>query len=90
MVCGNELLDFLWQVLVLGKAQSVSNMLYYYACTLFGGKCIMRVYTAALVFCEIYRIVQFADVVVQSSGTHLKAVCSQGACRLRSKIANLH
>ncbi len=70
MVSGDEVLDHFGQLYLLGQLQSVGHMADDDLGALFIAQILVRVDSARLVFGEEHRILHFADVMIQRSGTY--------------------
>ena len=89
VVLRDEVHDYLRQLLLHCTAQAILHVLNHYACTEIGRECLVGILTT-LVLGEKCRIVDFAYVVVEGSGTEQLRVCPNGVCSLGGKTAHLH
>ena len=89
MMLRDEVHNDLRQLLLHGTAQAILHVFDHDAGAEVGRESLVGI-LSSLILGEECRIVDFADVVVEGTGTEQLRVCPNGVCSLGGKTAHLH
>ena len=90
VVGGDEVLDDLGQVVLLGQLHAAGDVADDHLGALFVGQVLVRIDATPLVLGEEHGVLHLADVVVEGAGTHQLALGPDAIGRLGCQVGHLH